>query len=182
MDAHVVEGRAPAETCVAITTDTRTVLAASQRPSGASRDSRMSLQQPTEVLLPRLAALHLPARSLGQTAQRYAHDLVRRQPERLADPGGHAGTHGPLVARAALHHEDQLLVPIQLCTERHDVATAHTFEFRYGPLEVLRMEVRPANDDEILAAPAHEQLAVGDVAEVAGAQEAFTREALGVGF
>ena len=56
--------------------------------------------------------------------------------------------------------------------ERDDVAGAHAVDVGDRAFDVLRMHVATAEDDDVLDAAAHDELAVDDVAEVTGAQPA----------
>ena len=47
-----------------------------------------------------------------------------------------------------------------VAAERDDVAGAHAVDVRRGPLDVLGEHVAPADDDHVLDAPAHHELAV----------------------
>ena len=85
------------------------------------------------------------------------------------------------VVGLGLGHDDQgLAAPVAVDAEGDDVAGPHAVERADGPLDVLGEDVAPADDDHVLDAAAHHQLAVERVGEVAGAQPAVV-EQVGVG-
>ncbi len=121
------------------------------------------------------AALNLAAGGLGQGGRADQHHLPHlrlvllgdRLPHRFRDPlrihpGGalHLGDH------------DQPLGASGLDRERGDRSRPHRGMARLGRgLDVLRIMVAAAQDDQVLLAPGDEQLAVLHEPEVAGAQE-----------
>ena len=72
--------------------------------------------------------------------------------------------------------DDALLALVALHAEGDDVAGAHAVERADGPLDVLREHVAAADDDDVLDPPAQHELAVEQVAEVAGAQPAVVEQ------
>ena len=68
------------------------------------------------------------------------------------------------------HHHDPRSLPRPHDTEGDHVAGAHALDHADGALDVLGEDVATANDDHVLDPPAHDELAVDGVGEVAGAQ------------
>src|SRR5690606_19900997 len=77
------------------------------------------------------------------------------------------------------HHDDGFLVVATLDAEGDDVAGPDTVDRADRPLDVLGEHVATADDDDVLDATAHHELAVDEVGEVAGAQPPVVEEGLG---
>src|SRR5205085_11348504 len=72
-----------------------------------------------------------------------------------------------------------LLAPTPVDREGDDVAGPHTLDRGGGPLDVFGVDVAAPHDDEVLDPAADHQLAVDQVAEVAGAEPAVVEGGLG---
>ena len=68
------------------------------------------------------------------------------------------------------------LALVAVDAEGDDVAGAHAVDVGDGPLDVLGEHVAAADDDHVLDAAAHDQLAVEQVGEVAGAEPAVVEQ------
>src|SRR5690606_34824594 len=129
------------------------------RPSGVDQDElALGVAPPAE------AALQLARAGLGQRARGDEHDVLGRDADHLADPLGHLAADGGEVLGLGLGHDDQRLAPaVPLDAEGDDVAGPHALELADGPLDVLGEDVASADDDDVLDAAAHDQLAVEQV-------------------
>ncbi len=124
--------------------------------------------------LPAEESLHLAARRPRQAGRRNQHDPPRLELVLLGDRRHH-GIEDLVPARRApnvhLVHQGEPLFALGLDRERRPAARA---QGRVGrlcrPLDVLRIAVGSANDDQVLEAPGDVQLALPQKAEIAGAQ------------
>src|SRR5262249_31106556 len=122
--------------------------------------------------LARLGAAHLAARRARNGSRRRQDDAIELEAGGLADAPPHLVLHvAGRRARPPLRHRDDLVGLVEMVNREDDDARRP----EYGQLGDRRFEigrvVLPAlADDEILRAPAHEELAVGDVAEIARRQ------------
>src|SRR6185436_2458547 len=63
--------------------------------------------------------------------------------------------------------------------KHRDLRSTHAFDLGDDLLDVLRVVVAPAQDDDVLAAPANVELAVREVAEVAGEELPIAKRGAG---
>src|SRR2546422_1354629 len=137
-------------------------------------------QSGAQVAGPAQRALELARRRLRERARLDQHDLLRWEPDDLPDPAGHRRPHALEVRVLRLgHHDEGLLAPPPVDREGDDVAGPHALDRGGGPLDVLRVDVAAADDDQVLDAAADHQLPVDEVAEVAGAEPAVVEGGLG---
>ena len=94
--------------------------------------------------------------------------LMDREPE-LRCHGMPYGFFEPdRVALKSFRADDELLFAVNRHPERHHVSAPNSGEFAGRPLDVIRVVVAAANDDDVLESPAHIQVPVGEVTEIAG--------------
>src|SRR5580704_32184 len=103
---------------------------------------------------------------------------MRSQPKLGRDAGARSIANGLGVLRRALAAKDQLLFSqtglsdLPLAVDEHPegdhVAPPHMWQLAHRPFDIARVVVAPANDDHVLDAAAHEETALGEVAEVPG--------------
>src|SRR5690606_39591092 len=144
------------------------------RPTG-ELGARLRVHEPGELPLrvQRLArgALQLARGRLGHRARFDEHDLLRRDADRVGDLAGDRLLHQLQVVRTGLGDDDDVLCAVAAVdTERDHVAGAHALDAAGDLLGVLAGHVAPADDDDVLDPPAHDELAVDRVGEVAGVQ------------
>jgi hypothetical protein len=71
-------------------------------------------------------------------------------------------------------HNDQTLFAFHLYGEGHATSTSQIcMTFRHRLLNILRVEIAAADNDQIFKAPGNEQLTVVQEPEVSGAKERF---------
>ena len=130
---------------------------------------------------PRLArgrTADLAARRLGDGAGRRQHDAVRGDAERVGHRTGHgAPQRGELgrVGEPRLRHDHE---PLRAAlgirgAEGGDASGAHTRYRGRRRFRFMGVQVAAALDDQVLGPPGEEEIAVGDVAEVAGVEPAI---------
>ena len=149
-------------------------------PGAGERLSPTTSQRPVEVRRAAASRWILPLDVLGRLERPHQHDRVRRASScclghRLADRTRHehpADIEPAHTVAVHLVHDDQPLFAVDVDRERRATSPrAAGWRCLDGPLDVLRVVVAPAHDDQVLDAAGDEQLAVRDEAEVAGAQE-----------
>ncbi len=121
-------------------------------------------------------ALHLAARRLRQAARVQQHDHGGRLAAGDRDGLGQRG--GDRLGRRDLAHvarhlgrDADALLPLHLDGERSHAPAPHEFDVALDrELEVLRIEIAATHDQQVLNAAGHEEFAVVDEAEIAGAQ------------
>ena len=152
-----------------------------------SAEPRPAAQMPAassalEVATAAERALQLARRGLGQGARRHEHDVARRHADGLAHPVRRP-RRAPVRARRPWSRPPRPRPP---CPCRPSTPKAMTLPARTPstvgdrPLDVLGEDVAAADDDHVLDAAAHDQLAVDEVGQVARAQPAVVERA-GVG-
>src|SRR5262249_33809735 len=105
------------------------------------------------------------------------HNRAGAQADRVEYPGGDLLAQGALgvgVSRAGgLHRHREGLPPgTGVEADRGDVTRADALSTSGGALDVDGVDVAPAHDDDVLAAPADHDVALGEVTLVAGVQPA----------
>ena len=106
--------------------------------------------------------LHLAARRPANGAARHGDDLVDIQSERLAD----ATADGPgerLAGCSAVrldHYHHAIAGALLRGSERDDASATHAGDVIDRPFKILRVILPSVDDDDVLGAAAHEQLAV----------------------
>ncbi len=149
------------------------------RFSGCWRERDHALRQGFELgRLPQFSgvlALDLAARGLGQAAGRDQHHSVdvglMLAGDRLPDGCGQLCSRA---VGAALDFLDQhqLLAVVDFAAQSRRTARAQgRVTLLAGQLEVLRIKIASAQDDQVLEPAGHHQLAVKQITEIAGAQE-----------
>jgi hypothetical protein len=118
--------------------------------------------------------LQFAGAGLGQRPRGHQHHLVGRDPDHLDDPLGHrvaqrAEVVGAVGRDPGLGHDRERLPPPAVHrAEGDDVPGPDAVHLSHGPLHVLGEHVAAADDDHVLDPPAHHQLAVERVGQVAG--------------
>jgi len=123
--------------------------------------------------------LHLPARGLRQPARVEQHDGSGRfaagQRDRFGQRGSNrgGGRELPHVARY-LGRDTNALCAVELYGKRGNPAAPHQFHLTLDrQFEILRIEVAPPDDQQVLQASCDIEVAVMEEAQIAGAQPAF---------
>ncbi len=138
--------------------------------------AREFLELAGEIAAAALTALQLAARCLRQRQRRDQHDVPRIDvvlvDDRRAD-GAHDRGCVDLLRFGPRHflNDDKALLVLMLDAERgSERAVECGMRCRCGGLEILRVVIASADDDEILDAAGDEELAVAEETEIAGPQ------------
>src|ERR1044071_830248 len=128
-------------------------------------------------------AFDLAAAGPLHRAPRWDHHFVDLESHALHNAAAHLD--GQLGCRelALGFHDDHDALALAAAqpadAERHDVARAHTGELTHGPLEVFRIKVLAVDDHDVLLPSANVQVAVGQIAFIAGVQPALAQRTRG---
>ena len=122
------------------------------------------------------ATLELSTRRLRQQTLANEHHVVHRHAERIRDSGAHGAHHrtvrGRTVVSSDFRDDHNVLAPGPAGTERrHGAGPNVRMRVFRRTLDVLRIEISPAHDDEVLQASGHDELPIVQRPEIAGAQE-----------
>ncbi|SPB17996.1 hypothetical protein NOV72_05195 [Caballeronia novacaledonica] len=147
----------------------------------ALHEPRIRVERAVGEALHARGALHLAARCLRQCARFEQHDRSRRFAARERDCFAHRrcehiGRHE--LAHAARHfgrHADALRA-VHLHRECRDAPASHEFHVAFDrEFQILRIEIAPAHDQEILDASRDIETFIEQKAQIAGAQPAHAR-------
>src|SRR5258706_5141905 len=117
-----------------------------------------------------LASLHFAAGGFGQAADLNHSHIPHAQARALRDLLRDRAPEQSGVRRFAFGADDQGFFAVAHDTECDHGAALHAGYLGHRPFDILRIVVRAMDDDEILAAAADVELAIGDVAEIARIQ------------